>query len=62
MRSFLCQKIADKLNLNVVRKEKLAVFIFGIKTPIEKLYNIVKVTLENKDYPESKIQTEALLI
>ena len=60
MRSFLCQKIDDKLNLNVMRKEKMSVFTLGNKTPIEKLYNVAKVTLENKDNPEYKIQIEAL--
>ena len=32
-----------------------------IKPPIDKLYNVVTVILENKDYPESKIQIEALM-
>ena len=47
--SFLCQNVADKPNLNVNNKEKLVLFTFRNKTPIEKNCNVLKITLEKKE-------------
>ncbi|CAL1264767.1 unnamed protein product [Larinioides sclopetarius] len=42
-------------------EKKLSVFTFGNKTPKEKMYDVVKITLENKNSPKSKIEIEALV-
>ncbi|GFY76965.1 integrase catalytic domain-containing protein [Trichonephila inaurata madagascariensis] len=47
--------------LPAIRKEKLSVYTFGNKTPIEKDYDVVKLTLKNKDSPNLKIDIEALV-
>ncbi|GFV06412.1 integrase catalytic domain-containing protein [Trichonephila clavipes] len=44
-----------------IRKEKLLAYTFGNKTPIEKDYDVVKLTLKNKDSPNLKIDIEALV-
>ncbi|GFS35892.1 integrase catalytic domain-containing protein [Trichonephila inaurata madagascariensis] len=43
------------------KKEKLSVYTFGNKTPIEKDYDAVKLTLKNKDSPNFKLDIEALV-
>ncbi|GFX24687.1 integrase catalytic domain-containing protein [Trichonephila clavipes] len=48
--------------LPTIRKEKLSVYTFGNKTPIEKDYDVVKLTFKNKDSPNLKIDIEALVI
>ncbi|PRD24836.1 UNVERIFIED_CONTAM: hypothetical protein NCL1_42626 [Trichonephila clavipes] len=48
--------------LPAIRKEKLSVYTFGNKTPLEKDYDVVKLTLENKDSQNLKIDIEALVI
>ena len=61
MRTFIWQNIADELNLNAIRREKLSVYTFGSKTPLEKTYDVALITLENKNFPESKVELEALV-
>ncbi|GFX70349.1 uncharacterized protein TNCV_968211 [Trichonephila clavipes] len=47
--------------LPAIRKEKLSVYTFANKTPIEKDYDVVKLTLKNKGSPNLKIDIEALV-
>ncbi|GFX18267.1 integrase catalytic domain-containing protein [Trichonephila clavipes] len=61
MRSFITKKLSNYLGLPAIRKEKLSVYTFGNKTPIEKDYDVVKLTLKNKDSPNLKIGIEALV-
>ncbi|XP_054706547.1 uncharacterized protein LOC129216358 [Uloborus diversus] len=61
MRSFTTQNIANKLKCKVLRKEKLSVYTFGSKTPIEKYYDVIKLTLINRNTPDLKIEIELLV-
>ncbi|XP_054706720.1 uncharacterized protein LOC129216531 [Uloborus diversus] len=61
MRSFTTQNIANKLKCKVLRKEKLSVYTFRSKTPIEKFYDVIKLTLINRNSPDSKIEIEVLV-
>ncbi|XP_054716905.1 uncharacterized protein LOC129226328 [Uloborus diversus] len=61
MRSFTTQNIANKLKCKVLRKEKLSVYTFGSKTPIEKYYDVIKLTLINRNSPDLKIEIEVLV-
>ncbi|GFY62918.1 uncharacterized protein TNIN_338491 [Trichonephila inaurata madagascariensis] len=61
MRSFITKKLSNCLGLLAIRKEKLSVYTFGNKTPIEKDYDVVKLTLKIKDSPNLKIDIEALV-
>ncbi|XP_054709142.1 uncharacterized protein LOC129218845 [Uloborus diversus] len=61
MRSFTTQNIANKLKCQVLRKEKLSVYTFGSKIPIEKQYDVIKLTLINRNSPDLKIEIEALV-
>ncbi|GFX66492.1 integrase catalytic domain-containing protein [Trichonephila clavipes] len=61
MRSFITKKLSNYLGFPAIRKEKLSVYTFGNKTPIEKDYDVVKLTLKNKDSPNLKIDLEALV-
>ncbi|XP_054706599.1 uncharacterized protein LOC129216409 [Uloborus diversus] len=61
MRSFTTQNIANKLKCKVLRKEKLSVYTFGSKTPIEKHYDVIKLTLINRNSPDLKIEIELLV-
>ncbi|GFR16171.1 integrase catalytic domain-containing protein [Trichonephila clavata] len=61
MRTFITQKLSNCLGLTAIRKEKLSVFSFGNKTPIEKDYDVVKLTLKNKDSPNLKTDIDALV-
>lgn len=58
---FLTQEIANELHLPVIRKAKLSYFTFGKKNPLEKIYEVVKLTIENKNLPNSKLDIEALV-
>ncbi|GFY47686.1 integrase catalytic domain-containing protein [Trichonephila inaurata madagascariensis] len=60
MRSFITKKLSKCLGFPAIRKEKLSVYTFGNKIPIEKDY-VVKLTLKNKDSPNLKIDIEALV-
>ncbi|GFX33333.1 integrase catalytic domain-containing protein [Trichonephila clavipes] len=61
MRSFITKKLSNCLGFPAIRKEKLLAYTFGNKTPIEKDYDVVKLTLKNKDSPNLKIDIEALV-
>ncbi|GFS41148.1 uncharacterized protein TNIN_66541 [Trichonephila inaurata madagascariensis] len=61
MRSFIKKTLSNCLGLPAIRKEKLSVYTFGNRTPIEKDYDVVKLTLKNKDSPNLKIDKEALV-
>jgi len=61
MKSFITKDVADKLRLTVVKKEKLSVFAFGGKSPIEKNFDVVKITLKSRYSPETKIEIEELV-
>ncbi|GFY72176.1 uncharacterized protein TNIN_435771 [Trichonephila inaurata madagascariensis] len=61
MRSFITKKLSNCLGLPAIRKEKLSVYTCGNKTPIEKDYDVVKLTLKIKDSPNLKIDIEALV-
>ncbi|GFR33023.1 integrase catalytic domain-containing protein [Trichonephila clavata] len=61
MRTFITQKLSNCLGLTAIGKEKLSVFSFGNKTPVEKDYDVVKLTLKNKDSPNLKIDIDALV-
>ncbi|GFT35699.1 integrase catalytic domain-containing protein [Nephila pilipes] len=59
-RSFVERKFSRLLKLPVIRKEKLSVYSFGDTSPVEKMFNVVKIRLENKDDPNSYLEIEAL--
>ncbi|GFT05417.1 integrase catalytic domain-containing protein [Trichonephila clavipes] len=60
-RSFVERKFSRLLKLPVIRKEKLSIYSFGDKSPVEKkTFNVVKIRLENKDDPNSYLEIEAL--
>ncbi|GFY61944.1 integrase catalytic domain-containing protein [Trichonephila inaurata madagascariensis] len=61
MRSFITKKLSNCLGLPAIKKEKLSVYTFGNKTPIEKDYDVVNLTLKNKDSPNLKIDIETLV-
>ncbi|GFY70408.1 uncharacterized protein TNIN_258131 [Trichonephila inaurata madagascariensis] len=61
MRSFITKKLSNCLGLPAIRKEKLSVYTFGNKTPLEKDYDVVKLTLKNKDLPNLKLDIDALV-
>ncbi|GFU35530.1 integrase catalytic domain-containing protein [Trichonephila clavipes] len=58
-RSFVERKFSRLLKLPDIRKEKLSIYSFGDKSPVEKTLNVVKIRLENKDDPNS-LEIEAL--
>ncbi|GFT30954.1 DUF1758 domain-containing protein [Trichonephila clavipes] len=58
-RSFVERKFSRLLKLPDIRKEKLSIYSFGDKSPVEKTLNAVKIRLENKDDPNS-LEIEAL--
>ncbi|GBM81879.1 hypothetical protein AVEN_22866-1 [Araneus ventricosus] len=60
-RCFLKKEIADEMKLPLIRKEKLLVYLFGSRDPIEKIYEVVQFTLCNSRDPEKSIKIEALL-
>ncbi|GFY36931.1 integrase catalytic domain-containing protein [Trichonephila clavipes] len=59
-RSLVERKFSRLLTLPVIRKEKLSIYSFGDKSPVEKVFNVVKIRLENKDDPNSYLEIEAL--
>ncbi|GBM35413.1 hypothetical protein AVEN_181512-1 [Araneus ventricosus] len=59
-RSFVEKELTRLLRLPIIRKEKLSVYIFGDKSPVEKTFNVVKIRLESKDDPNSYLEIEAL--
>ncbi|GFY75350.1 integrase catalytic domain-containing protein [Trichonephila inaurata madagascariensis] len=61
MRSYKTKKLSNCLGLPAIRKEKLSLYTFGNKTPIEKDYDVIKLTLKNKDSPNLKLDIEALV-
>ncbi|GFY41999.1 integrase catalytic domain-containing protein [Trichonephila inaurata madagascariensis] len=61
MRSFITKKLSNCLGLPAIKKEKLSVYTFGNKTPLEKDYDVVKLTLKNKDLPNLKLDIHALV-
>lgn len=62
MRSFISVEKSRKLHLPIIRREKLSVFSFGDKKPLEKLFNVVKVKLENKHDSNLNLELELLEI
>ncbi|GFY62687.1 uncharacterized protein TNIN_249021 [Trichonephila inaurata madagascariensis] len=61
MKSFITKKLSNCLGLLDIRNEKLSVYTFGNKTPIEKDCDVVKLTLKNKDSLNLKVDIEALV-
>ncbi|GBO24395.1 hypothetical protein AVEN_62120-1 [Araneus ventricosus] len=59
-RSFVEKELSRLLRLPIIRKEKLSVYSFGDKSPVEKTFNVVKIRLESKDDPNSCLEIEAL--
>lgn len=57
MHSFNSGIIADKLQLKLIQKEKLSVFIFKNKMPIQKIYH-VELKLKNKHFSNSRVDIE----
>ncbi|GFR00912.1 uncharacterized protein TNCT_126151 [Trichonephila clavata] len=58
-RTSTCEFVtSDSLPLE---KKSYQFFLSGIKTPIEKDYDVVKLTLKNKDSPNLKIDIDALV-
>ncbi|GFR21120.1 DUF1758 domain-containing protein [Trichonephila clavata] len=60
-RCFLKKAVASEMKLPVIREENLLVFTFGSRTPIQKKYEVVQITLCNPSDHENKITIEALL-
>ncbi|XP_054711322.1 uncharacterized protein LOC129220912 [Uloborus diversus] len=61
MKSFITQELANKLDLEVIRKEKLSVYTFGITAPIQKTYDVIRLVLEHRSSPNSRIEVELLV-
>ncbi|GFV60180.1 integrase catalytic domain-containing protein [Trichonephila clavipes] len=59
-RSFVERKFSRLLKLPVIRKEKLSIYSFRDKSPVEKTFIVVKIRLENEDDPNSSLEIEAL--
>ncbi|GFR27323.1 uncharacterized protein TNCT_237571 [Trichonephila clavata] len=61
MRSFICKNLAERLNLPVTRKEHLLVYTFGNREPNEKIFEVVKVIISNKNQPDKSTEYELLV-
>ncbi|GFR01416.1 uncharacterized protein TNCT_86321 [Trichonephila clavata] len=61
MRSFICKNLAERLNLPVTRKEHLLVYTFGNREPNEKIFDVVKVIISNKNQPDKSAECELLV-
>lgn len=61
MKSFVNSTVSKKLNLPVIRTERLSVYAFGVKEATEKNYDVVKIHLENRDEPSLNVEIEALV-
>ncbi|GFY55347.1 uncharacterized protein TNIN_259061 [Trichonephila inaurata madagascariensis] len=61
MRSFICKNLAGRLNPPVIRKEHLIVYAFGKRQSKEKIFEVVKVTISNKNHPERGAECELLI-
>lgn len=61
MRSFISKTLVDKLNLPIIRKESLRVYTFGNRDPKENSFEVVKVTISNKNHPHRKAECELLV-
>lgn len=49
------------MRLKILRQEKIPVLIFGLKMSIQKFYDIGEFKLENKHFPNSRLNIEALV-
>ncbi|GBN84524.1 hypothetical protein AVEN_231914-1 [Araneus ventricosus] len=59
-RVLLKKELSRLLRLPIIRKEKLSVYSFGDKSPVEKTFNVVKIRLQSKDDPNSYLEIETL--
>ncbi|GFW42693.1 DUF1758 domain-containing protein [Trichonephila clavipes] len=61
-RCFFKKTVASEMKLHVKREENLLVYTFGSRTPIQKKYEVVEITLCNLSDPVNKIIIKALLM
>ncbi|GFS32505.1 integrase catalytic domain-containing protein [Trichonephila inaurata madagascariensis] len=61
MRTFILKEVSQELKLPIVRNETLSVYSFGADEAQEKIYDVVKIRLENRDQPSLNIEIEALV-
>nr|XP_042913296.1 uncharacterized protein LOC122273281 [Parasteatoda tepidariorum] len=61
MRTFLLEEVSKRLKLPIVRSETLSVYTFGADGAQEKIYDVVKIRLANRDQLSLNIELEALV-
>ncbi|GFY74989.1 uncharacterized protein TNIN_447271 [Trichonephila inaurata madagascariensis] len=61
MRTFILKEVSQELKLPIVRNETLSVYFFGVDEAQEKIYDVVKIRLENRDKPSLYIEIEVLV-
>ncbi|GFY43489.1 integrase catalytic domain-containing protein [Trichonephila inaurata madagascariensis] len=61
MRTFILKEVSQELKLPIVRNETLSVYSFGADEAQEKIYDVVKIRLENRDQPSLNIEIETLV-
>ncbi|GFY40822.1 reverse transcriptase domain-containing protein [Trichonephila inaurata madagascariensis] len=61
MTTFILKEVSQELKLPIVRNETLLVYSFGADEAQEKIYDVVKIRLENRDQPSLNIEIEALV-
>lgn len=60
-RTFITSNLSKKLKLRPIRKESLLVYTFGQRSPLQKIYDVVRVELCNIKNPKQKIIVDALV-
>ncbi|XP_054724195.1 uncharacterized protein LOC129234242 [Uloborus diversus] len=60
-RSWITKSLASRLKLNIVRRERLSVYSFGSVKTSERIYEVAKLKLSNRNNSESSIEIEVLV-
>ncbi|GFS66666.1 DUF1758 domain-containing protein [Nephila pilipes] len=60
-RTFILREVAEALNLEPIRKERLLLYSFGKKNPEPSDFDLVQLQLKNPHNPNHRIPIEALI-
>ncbi|GFT64053.1 uncharacterized protein NPIL_464711 [Nephila pilipes] len=60
-RTFILREVAEALNLEPIRKERLLLYSFGEKNPEPSNFDLVQLQLKNPHNPNHRIPIEALI-
>ncbi|GFS95324.1 DUF1758 domain-containing protein [Nephila pilipes] len=60
-RTFILREVAEALNLEPIRKERLLLYSFGKKNPEPSNFDLVQLQLKNPHNPNHRIPIEALI-